>query len=392
MSTPLPTLRKSASIEATFRITTPMYIGDADQKPTSISPASFKGALRFWWRATTWPLVRARCDSDAAALKRLHKLEGILFGSAADNCRASVGLAIKLSDTLRHAIAPYGDGVKYLQGQGLKNRQCLEPCDFKVKFHINRSLTNPENFDLHNSLLTAITYLGTFGGLGSRSRHGFGSVALQRLVSHGEEIPVADSPLFVRDLLEQAGFQNSRPPFTAFSNLARVDQSATHGNAGSLLNEIGLQLQMYRSWGQNGKVNGEPAERNFQPDHDLALDIINGKTPSLPERAIFGLPHNYFFSSIGKNLEITADNPGRTRRASPLFLHIHQFPDDKGYVAFQVLLPADYLPVDAKLKFAASRNKARTTDFMPAKTEWSVIHTYLDRFSQRTTLLASKTA
>ncbi len=38
-------------ITATYRVVTPMFIGDADQKATSLRPPSIKGALRFWWRA-----------------------------------------------------------------------------------------------------------------------------------------------------------------------------------------------------------------------------------------------------------------------------------------------------------------------------------------------------
>lgn len=36
-------------IIACYRIVTPMFIGDAKQEATAISPQSVKGALRFWW-------------------------------------------------------------------------------------------------------------------------------------------------------------------------------------------------------------------------------------------------------------------------------------------------------------------------------------------------------
>ena len=42
------------TLEATYRIVTPMFIGDAEQKATSLRPPSIKGALRFWWRALNW--------------------------------------------------------------------------------------------------------------------------------------------------------------------------------------------------------------------------------------------------------------------------------------------------------------------------------------------------
>jgi CRISPR-associated protein Cmr1 len=43
------------TIEAVYRIVTPMFIGGADQKPNDgVRAPSFKGMLRFWWRALNW--------------------------------------------------------------------------------------------------------------------------------------------------------------------------------------------------------------------------------------------------------------------------------------------------------------------------------------------------
>ncbi len=41
-------------INATYRIVTPMFIGNAEQKADSVRPPAIKGALRFWWRALNW--------------------------------------------------------------------------------------------------------------------------------------------------------------------------------------------------------------------------------------------------------------------------------------------------------------------------------------------------
>lgn len=70
-------------IIARFRIITPMFIGDANQQATCISPAAVKGALRFWWRALNWGKVRPTCESDQQALRQLHQIEASLFGSGA---------------------------------------------------------------------------------------------------------------------------------------------------------------------------------------------------------------------------------------------------------------------------------------------------------------------
>ena len=76
----------SETLEATFRIVTPMFLGGADQESdTGIRPPSVKGALRFWWRALNWGRFRAETETDEAALGDLHKEEARLFGSAADD-------------------------------------------------------------------------------------------------------------------------------------------------------------------------------------------------------------------------------------------------------------------------------------------------------------------
>lgn len=76
-------MKKPEVIEATYRIVTPMFIGDANQQATGITAASIKGALRFWWRALNWGRVREECENDVEALKTLHEEEAELFGSSA---------------------------------------------------------------------------------------------------------------------------------------------------------------------------------------------------------------------------------------------------------------------------------------------------------------------
>ncbi|MDQ6950815.1 MAG: type III-B CRISPR module RAMP protein Cmr1, partial [Mariprofundales bacterium] len=73
------------TIEATYRIVTPMFIGGADQSPSDgIRPPSFKGALRFWWRALHWGnFLQDASNDEAQALQTLHQKEAELFGSAA---------------------------------------------------------------------------------------------------------------------------------------------------------------------------------------------------------------------------------------------------------------------------------------------------------------------
>ena len=74
-------------IEATYRVTTPMFCGGANQREPELRLPSFKGVLRFWWRALAW----SRLKGDLAAIKGE---EDALLGSADEGqARVSMRLA-----------------------------------------------------------------------------------------------------------------------------------------------------------------------------------------------------------------------------------------------------------------------------------------------------------
>ncbi len=148
-------------------------------------------------------------------------------------------------------------------------------------------------------------------------------------------------------------------------------------------------MQLYRSWGRNGRVSGYPAERNFPNDHDDVLDVSNNITPqAMPERGVFGLPHNYFFSSQipSVKVDIAPKEASRNRRASPLLIHIHRFPNGS-HCLVQLLLPATFLPEGEKIEFKPKPGRAVDIPFTQTQINWDTLHQYLDRFSQRERVL-----
>lgn len=62
-------------IDATYRVATPLFCSGADPNRAEIRLPSFKGALRFWWRALAWPRYGGN-------LGEIQKQEDALFGSA----------------------------------------------------------------------------------------------------------------------------------------------------------------------------------------------------------------------------------------------------------------------------------------------------------------------
>lgn len=392
----------SESLEATYRIVTPMFIGGADQTPgDGLRPPSFKGALRFWWRALNWSDCLQLKRDESKALQLLHQREAQLFGIAADGEVGGQGrFLLKIShdgDRLPKNHLPSANaGHQYLLGQGLYHfkerylREALAPAELRVTLRFRPGTTQHERTSVAKALLA----LGVFGGLGSRSRKGFGALAIQSLEGVNLRVPVSANE--VHDSLAAlfAVRTEALPPFTAFSAHTRIDLVAANGDdVWQLLGKLGAEMQRYRSWGQNGKVAGTPAEQNFPGDHDLAQQAAAGNTVHAhPRRAIFGLPHNYFFSSTKNKLDVNALAPkpdgngwsdlGTHRRASPLFLHPHQFPDGS-IAAVIALLPAQFLPDTWRIGLKGKKPPMR----VETDPDWSVLHGFMDRFTERRTLL-----
>ena len=403
--------RSPDCLEAEFEIVTPMFIGDGDQQARSIRSASVKGALRFWWRALNWGRCLNQQQGDTRlALNQLHREESRLFGAAAKTQEVSgvsqtVGgqglFSLKISQ--QEAPKPLSgwspsSGTQYLLGQGLWNfktklsRPPLQPgARFQLQLSARLPIT-PSEESAWQQLEQAVMAFGLLGGLGTRARKGLGSISLLR-ISGGRLKAPANRQEYSQTL--QALFSTCEllqhfPPFSALSGYSRLDISAQGKEPLALLEQLGSEQQLYRSWGNNGKVAGQAAERNFTDDHDQAQLATQGQQPKqVPQRAVFGLPHNYFFSSTKAKVDIhVKKDAAGERRASPLLIHLHRFADGQ-CLAVQLLLPAVFLPGQRpQLEYKAGRTF--TLDFPQQAVNWGVVAGYLDRFNARETLLASK--
>ncbi|MDO4723840.1 MAG: type III-B CRISPR module RAMP protein Cmr1 [Comamonadaceae bacterium] len=395
------TLTQPSQTTIDYRITTPMFLGGAKPQEvdaTQFRNASFKGALRFWWRALHWGQFLREAQGDVAqALKNLHHKEGALFGKASDgndSRQSAVRVQSKLKNVQRNN-APLS-GIAYLLGQGLTDRQYLTQGSLCITLQYACALPADDIASIERAAIA----LGLFGGLGSRSRKGLGSLAIQSLQrEQGGEPKDAKQfgtinaiEAFVKEELDFSAPASPLPPFTAFSQACRIDISCQDNDAVKTLETIKHEMQMYRSWGKNGKVNGLPSEKNFQDDHDLIRDALRKEASlnALPRRSAFGLPHNYFFSSLHDSrfdkMEISpkGQTKEKGRRASPLFIHIHAI-DNSKYIAIQTFIPAIFLHQEmvVEVEPAKGRSKGRARFLKNTKIEYNVIHDYLNRFKEK---------
>ena len=127
----------------------------------------------------------------------------------------------------------------------------------------------------------------------------------------------------------------------------------------TMLEYVGREMIIYRSFGRKLDDNhvlpwNEKANQFFADDHDLIRHFIDSnKLNTFPRRAVFGLPHNYFFSDK-KQVEVTAVKS--ERRASPLFIHIHELANGQ-CVAVLTVLPARFLQNGDSLKVKVKDKK-----------------------------------
>ena len=386
-------------ITATYRIVTPMFLGDADQKATEIRPPSVKGALRFWWRALNWGRIRERCGSDAKALRELHKEEAELFGAAAEENSGGQSrfLLTVQADPLKfkdknhvHSQFQSHNAARYL-GYGLMEAFASREKNTQAGQLMRGCIDEDQRFTVkllcrdgaEQSVQEALIALGLLGGLGSRTRHGMGSVSLTELQQDGKAVwkaPIDREGYAraIRDLLADKRAGSDEPPYSAFSRKARVDVLMDGTSPYKVLDVLGLGELMYRSWGKDGKVLGRPREERFKADHDWSKKIR--PQGFHPRRVVFGLPHNY-----GKGPFMEVGPAQHKRRASPLFFHVHAL-GEKSFIGVSVLLRSAFLPAGEKINAGGTE--------VPTKIEWNLLTDFLDgkdnagnpRFPQKVTI------
>lgn len=329
-------------IQATYRIVTPMFIGDAEQNATGIAPQSVKGALRFWWRALNWrEYFKEANKNETEALKLLHEAEAKLFGIAMDEQRAKEKkangqgaflLSVQQSKPLLTVnIWPpksASDGAGYL-GYGLtgtkdtERREALsEGAEFTVKLWCNAN--NPHFEKYKDSLEKALHAWSLFGGLGSRSRRGFGSITLVKLNNQNKLLSKSAYEEEIKSLLKKFS-STALAPYSCFSQGSHFRLFNSGKDARDTLKKAGFVYKNFRA--------------------DL-------KAKHLTEARIsFGLP-----------LPNVADDKD-LRRASPLLFHVHALTDEQ-YIASALYLPTSIFHKKANYQ-SISTNKV--ADFIMGK-------------------------
>ena len=212
--------------EFDVEVVTPMFLGGADTKKAELRVPPFKGALRFWWRALYG-------TDDLSDMK---KREDSVFGSTHE--KASFDLQIlpvtdcqpKLSNLPKGKEFPVTSSrgrfnigiIDYLAfglrdfRTGYSKEHIPEKNKFKIKFAI-------KNQTYHEEIENAFRMLVFHGGIGAKSRNGFGSLHVQSF-----------NPLKINDESNVKNFTSLSKKLILFNRFTPFD---TWVNA---LSEIGM--------------------------------------------------------------------------------------------------------------------------------------------------------
>lgn len=192
-------IKKDAAI-ANLKLVSPAFLGGADwqrQEDTNLRVPSLRGMLRWWWKT----LYRSFLDD-----KELKKLETAVWGSDQNGSQISLQIIkaskqelmpfnVKDRFNLRQDVArawgidPQNNGLLYMAyGMAEKEpvRTCILPgAEWTLMISTRNHVSNSplKGYDyissecLKEQALLALSLLCQYGGIGSKSRHGFGSLS-----------------------------------------------------------------------------------------------------------------------------------------------------------------------------------------------------------------------
>lgn len=365
------------TIEISYKVTTPMFLSGSEHDISAeLRPPSFKGALRFWYRAI---------DKD------FHDHERAIFGSSDKGFGQSQFLLQISEKKIRTQKASAFNGLQYL-GYGVSGDDARfyikEECTFKLKIMFKPQVSD-DNIKLVQQAIWAMTM---FGGLGARSRKGLGSITATKVSGmDGHELPtlMPKSKLQLERCVQEF-IQNHiskttmpLPDHSCWSNSTRCVVFASANSGTRALQELQRILHKYRSSQSDDCFDWAIHDRDR-----MRAFADTGILPTAPPlRASFGLPHNYFFSDLAtRYVDVNLMN-GNTdgRRGSPLFFSVHQLPDNRTHIV-ATFLKAKFLPDDGEITLTSWKKvhgskQIQNQDTVPFNNDFTAITDILDKLN-----------
>lgn len=373
-----------------LKAATPMFLGGAEKENhPEFRSQSLKGLLRFWFRAIypdLLPMEEAR-------------LFGSTKGRSAFRLKAGLDPEGRAIEGIKGDQRWNGTKTAYL-GYGLINRDSDKKKTITTRPFWESGAEFIVDFQFHSGLrledkkriLRSFWALSMFGGLGARSRRGFGSYRITNITMDEDLLKSLPSFIFrngteyqneVLRFIQDMKLPKGKPSFSAFSpdTCLAFTKDYDGYNGDKLLEKIGSVFHEFRSFKSKTR---DPVVKN---DHDLIRNFLKNKiTPTQsPCRAAFGLPHNYFFSSLDYNkkadLNCSIEFGVEGRRASPLLIHVQEFKSNQPKsCALFTFMNAEFLPKGQKIVISDKSLLKPEVD----PPDYSLVYTFLKRVIKET--------
>lgn len=333
-------------VKFTLRVLTPLFLSGVDQTTAELRAPSFRGLMRYWYRA----LVGGMIDATPQSLSSLREAETALFG-ATDT--GSV-VTLKVSPTTEKA-KEFTDQISVRVGgscqatgkgyllwsmakSGKQERGNFKPARWYfppgTSFHITLA-TRGTNASRLEQATAAFWLLTQLGGLGSRSRRCAGSLAVEHVQDNPTSLSFvqAASAQDLKFALEQ-GIEQVRAIVGKLPELAHKTSAPRSFQSGQTAFDI-LAPGACRIWVLQEEQPWQSAEKAMER---LGENLQSYRSRiAISRRTIFGLPLPPLIFN--------------RRRSSPLLLRVAEL-QDKKYVGIAVLFKtsgSDISPGDYKI-------------------------------------------
>jgi len=344
-----------------FEVVTPLFCGGANpgEGPAELRVPSLKGALRFWHRAVAFGgpprEVFGRDARQFGSERRLEPKSPVIGQSP-------VLLDIVGQDTTpwrwdRRLIDRFTEGrgrqarngIGYLAHMAVPARPAIAPGS---RFTLRCCFPRGASEQQRRAILASLWLLGHFGGLGSRSRRGFGSLSLRSWEPEpgGEWPELGELPLWSA-LEDVSSWSDSMR--AALGVLDRWFPVPDSGDSPPAHPHLGPELKLVRRSAASNRGPGAPAwaraldeagrllqdfRNRSEPDYSAVRAHLTGqhRLRQAPSRATFGLPLTFRYGSLprgGNRVGFQAarkDGAGLEtfdRHASLLFVRVARIAD-----------------------------------------------------------------
>ncbi|MEW6360684.1 MAG: type III-B CRISPR module RAMP protein Cmr1 [Acidobacteriota bacterium] len=315
-----------------YKVITPLFGGGIvarENDPSKlIRETSVRGQLRFWWRA-----MRA-----TGSLKDIYERENFIFGSGGKKAaKSNVSIAVKITsqgqsvDIFRIENRRPKPNDKWLEiayaafalqptTEELKAGGNVPLRKVRVGVEFTLEISYPNEFEA--DVQAALWAWETFGGIGGRTRRGFG--ALQLLEIDGKKQSLPDKGKLKEVIAGRLPNNRSVPEGIPFLNKDCRFELLKGNDAISVW---GMAIEKYRRFRQYRK------DKNTRNLSDYGMSqwpepaaikhfALKGGKPSVKAfpRADFGLPIIFHFPQIKGLDDFTLNGCGFERLASPLII------------------------------------------------------------------------